>query len=88
MVIITLVAAWIIMPLKFEYEMVHFSFRSWNLFILICSLPALLIGIWLFFLPETPKYLANSQQYSKLLKVLSEMYEQNTGKSATDYFVS
>ncbi|XP_033213468.1 synaptic vesicle glycoprotein 2A-like [Belonocnema kinseyi] len=80
--------AWIIMPLEIEYVTGSFSFRSWNLFILICSLPASLIATCLLFFPETPKFLANSQQYSKLLKVLTEMYESNTGKAAKDFLIT
>lgn len=82
------VLAWIIIPIKLEYTTGNFFFHSWNLFTLICSLPGLITGTLLLFFPETPKFLANTKQYSKLLKVLAIMYEQNTGKTAKNYFVS
>ncbi|XP_043479333.1 synaptic vesicle glycoprotein 2B-like isoform X1 [Leptopilina heterotoma] len=78
--------AWIILPLEFAYESEYFFFRSWNLFILVCCLPAELIAIALFFFPETPKYLAETGQNVKLLKVLGRMYEENTGLSSQKYF--
>ncbi|XP_051161399.1 synaptic vesicle glycoprotein 2B-like [Leptopilina boulardi] len=70
--------AWFIIPLELQYVYGRFFFRSWNLFILISSLPGLIIGVFLLYYPETPKFLANTKQYSKLLKVLVTMYQQNT----------
>ncbi|XP_033214711.1 synaptic vesicle glycoprotein 2B-like isoform X2 [Belonocnema kinseyi] len=78
--------AWIILPLQFAYESEYFFFRSWNFFILVCCLPAELIALALFFFPETPKYLAETGQNVKLLKVLGRMYEENTGNSAKKYY--
>ena len=80
--------AWIILPLQFTYESKYFFFRSWNLFIFVCCLPAELIALLLFFFPETPKYLAETGQNVKLLKVLGRMYEENSGHSSNKYFVS
>lgn len=82
------VLAWVILPLEFAYESKYFFFRSWNLFILVCCLPAELIAFTLFFFPETPKFLAETGQNVKLLKVLGRMYEENTGLTSEKYFVS
>lgn len=54
---------------------------------LICSAPAILIGIWMIFLPETPKYLAESGQYAELLKVLESMHSANNGLPNEAYAV-
>ncbi|XP_051169177.1 synaptic vesicle glycoprotein 2B-like isoform X2 [Leptopilina boulardi] len=74
-----------IIPLKFDIENNYFSFHSWNLYIIICSLPSFILGFCLIFLPETPKYLAECGSREKLLQVLIEMYEQNNGKSGKEY---
>ncbi|XP_051161415.1 synaptic vesicle glycoprotein 2B-like [Leptopilina boulardi] len=74
-----------IIPQKFGIEKSYFTFHSWNLYILICSLPAFLLGFCLIFMPETPKFLAERGSREKLLQVLIYMYEQNVGKSGKEY---
>ncbi|XP_043479348.1 synaptic vesicle glycoprotein 2B-like [Leptopilina heterotoma] len=74
-----------IIPLEFQFQKKYFSFQSWNLYILICSLPGIILGFWLICFPESPKYLAEMGSNEKLLQVLIEMYEQNNRKSAREY---
>ncbi|XP_051161361.1 synaptic vesicle glycoprotein 2B-like isoform X2 [Leptopilina boulardi] len=74
-----------IIPLEFEIKNENFSFRSWNLYILICSLPGIFLGFWIIAFPETPKYLAEMGYREELLKVLVKMYEENLGKSGKEY---
>lgn len=76
---------WIIIPLDVSFEAKNFFFHSWNLFVLICSLPALITGSWLLFFPETPKYLAETGQNVKMLDVLMRMYSENTGEPPKEY---
>ncbi|XP_057333185.1 synaptic vesicle glycoprotein 2B-like isoform X1 [Microplitis mediator] len=79
--------SWIIIPLKFSFisEATYFFFNPWNLYILICALVAFFAAFCLTFLPETPKYLAETGQYTQLMHVLCQMYRQNTGKSDKKY---
>lgn len=83
--IIVPILAWTIIPLQFEFRNEYFFFRSWNLFVLVCALPAEFLGIWLIFFPETPKYLAETGQNSKLMEVLIHMYEKNIGGTGDEY---
>ena len=55
---------------------------------MLCSIPALIIAFWLIFLPETPKYLAESGQNFQLLNILGDIYVKNTNKPVETYFVS
>ena len=55
---------------------------------MLCSLPAVFIGFWLTFFPETPKYLAETGRNIELLDVLIKVYTENTSKSPESYFVS
>ncbi|XP_035740986.1 synaptic vesicle glycoprotein 2B-like isoform X2 [Vespa mandarinia] len=87
MVIVACVA-WATVPLDIKYKTNTFSFRSWNLFIMICSLPSFTIGIWLSSFPETPKYLAETGQNNKMLKVLAKMYSENTGNPLEKYLTN
>lgn len=65
-----------------------FIFHSWNLFVLICSLPSLKIGFWTLYFTESPKYLAENMQMSELAVVLGKIYSENTGNPVEKYFVS
>lgn len=76
-----------ILPLNIDIRIHSYFFRSWSLYILICSGLAILLGFWLLFLPETPKYLAEMGSREELLWVLKDMYKQNTGKSGKEYIV-
>ncbi|XP_033214280.1 synaptic vesicle glycoprotein 2B-like isoform X2 [Belonocnema kinseyi] len=84
--IIVPLLAWAIIPLQFEYRRHYFFFRSWNLFVLVCAIPAEILGIWLIFCPETPKYLAESGQTGKLLKVLTDMYVENIRGTPEEFY--
>ncbi|RZC31843.1 synaptic vesicle glycoprotein 2B-like [Asbolus verrucosus] len=77
--------AWIIIPMEFKYEAENFKFSSWNLFVATCSTPSLLIGFWLFFFPESPKFLLECGEADAALEVLKDMYAANTGDSAAAF---
>lgn len=77
--------AWVIIPLNFELTLHVFKFKSWNLFVAICALPSLLIGMWLFLFPESPKFLIEVGETEEALEVLKDMYHQNTGNNRNDY---
>jgi VNT family MFS transporter (synaptic vesicle glycoprotein 2) len=80
------VIAWLIIPLKIELVVLDtFKFHSWNLFVAICALPSILIAIWLFFFPESPKFLIEAGSTEEALEVLKEIYHINTGNSHNDY---
>ncbi|XP_076624393.1 synaptic vesicle glycoprotein 2C isoform X2 [Colletes latitarsis] len=76
---------WIIIPLEVNMVIGGVVYHSWNLFVFICSLPALLTGTWLIFFPETPKYLAETGQNVQMLDVLMRMYSENSGKLPKEY---
>ncbi|KAJ8972609.1 hypothetical protein NQ314_000100 [Rhamnusium bicolor] len=58
----------------------YFVFHSWNLYLLICSLPALISSIAFIFLPESPKFLMTVGRNEKALQVFRKVYSMNTGK--------
>lgn len=77
--------AWLIIPLEFELKFYALQFHSWNLFVAICALPSLLIGIWLFTFPESPKFLIEVGDTDDALIVLKDMFHFNTGKAREEY---
>lgn len=74
------------MQFRFEYE--YFRFSSWNLFVAICAMPSIIIGLWLFRFPESPKFLLECGEPDAALDVLREMYAMNTGEDSINYPVS
>lgn len=77
--------AWAIIPLDIAVSPNNFRFGSWNLFVAICALPSLALGFWLFFFPESPKFLIECGEPDAALEVLKDIYQSNTGNGRNDY---
>lgn len=81
--------AWGIIPIEtIRVETAHFIFDSWNLFVAVCAIPSLLIALWLFSFPESPKFMMECGDYDDALDVLKNIYHQNTGDAPDNYAVS
>ncbi|XP_046998602.1 synaptic vesicle glycoprotein 2C-like [Schistocerca americana] len=59
--------------------------KPWNVFIMACSLPALLAGSLMSFFPETPKFLMSKGRNGEALAVFHKVYALNTGRSPDSY---
>lgn len=46
---------------------------------------SLLLGCWLFFFPESPKFLIELGETEEALEVLRYMYQENTGNGQSNY---
>lgn len=58
-------------------------FKPWRLFMIICGIPNIICAlVTLFFMPESPKFLFSHGEEEKTIKVLEQIYQCNTGKSA------
>lgn len=77
--------AWLIIPMDFNYMYGTLKFSSWNLFVAVCALPSLLIGMWLFFFPESPKFLMECGEADSALEILKDMFYKNTGVNRDAY---
>ncbi|KAK9754895.1 Sugar transporter [Popillia japonica] len=77
--------AWIIIPLDINYVTSGFFFKSWNLFVIVSSLPSILLGIWLCSFPESPKFLLECGEPDEALEILRDIYKSNTGDSGANY---
>lgn len=80
--------AWLIVPLDMSYASSGFEFKSWNLFVALCALPSLILGLWLFAFPESPKFLLECGDTDAALEVFKYIYAQNTGNDPDTYPVS
>ncbi|XP_049812694.1 synaptic vesicle glycoprotein 2C-like [Schistocerca nitens] len=59
--------------------------KPWNVFIMTCSLPALLAGSLMSFFPETPKFLMSKGRNGEALAVFRKVYALNTGRSPDSF---
>ncbi|KAJ8668356.1 hypothetical protein QAD02_010019, partial [Eretmocerus hayati] len=78
--------AWLLIPMRLEYTAFSAFSSSWRFFVLMSALPGLFTAIWLLTMPDTPKYLAETGQSHKLLKVLTRMFVENTGKTDKQFW--
>lgn len=69
--------AWVIIPLTFKIENEYFLFKSWNLFVIICSLPSIILTCLLTKLPESPKFLLTQGKHDEALDCLRFIYRLN-----------
>ncbi|KAF2881074.1 hypothetical protein ILUMI_25095 [Ignelater luminosus] len=59
--------------------------RSWNIFLLVCSLPSLIAGFAYMALPESPKFLMTTGKNERALEILKKVYSFNSGKPPDTY---
>lgn len=82
--------AWAIIPIKgIRIEKKgYFSFDSWNWFVVACSVPSIVLGVWLLYFPESPKYMMECGDYGDALACFKYIYKLNTGDNPNNYPVS
>lgn len=83
------VLALLILPLSFNIPIpwLSITYRPWRLLTLLMALPLGAGAVMLYFLYESPKFLANSGENDKALEVLRKIFQVNGGKKE-DYQVS
>lgn len=69
--------AWIIIPQTFKIENKYFLFKSWNLFVIVCSLPSIILSCLLMRLPESPKFLLNQGKHDETIDCLKFVHRWN-----------
>lgn len=63
-----------------------YEFRPWRLLLLIFTVPGMISGLWLYFMPESPKFLLTQDRNEEALEVVRWMYRTNKGKANHDDF--
>lgn len=73
-------AAWLMMWLDISVPIGGFlTFTSWRLFLIVNTLPMVISAVFLFFLPESPKYLLSKGRDAEAIQALSRVYALNHG---------
>lgn len=78
--------AWAVLPLNIHIQITEsYVIHSWNVFLAITSLPAIISGCAFIFLPETPKFLMTTGRNKKALQIFRTVYAVNTGNSKDNF---
>ncbi|XP_053698215.1 synaptic vesicle glycoprotein 2B-like [Sabethes cyaneus] len=63
-------------------------YRPWRLFLVVCSLPGLLSGLALYWLPESPKFDLHQGKQQQTIHTLQWMHHNNSGKKVSPLPIS
>ncbi|XP_060524588.1 synaptic vesicle glycoprotein 2B-like [Cylas formicarius] len=77
--------AWALLPQDLDFSVIGLDFHSWNVFLFVTAVPALLNAAIFAFLPESPKFLMMCGENEKALKVFETVYRVNTGLPADTF---
>lgn len=67
---------------QFEIPVLGVLYKPWRLFLVTCSLPALIAGISLWFMPESPKFVLGQGKPKEAIQILQKVDRWNSGKNA------
>ncbi|XP_055598151.1 synaptic vesicle glycoprotein 2B-like [Uranotaenia lowii] len=77
--------AWLIIPSNIGIHTAGFTFNSWRIFLMVCSIPSFIVAGLLLYLPESPKFLLSQGKFEEALAIFRGIYVTNTGKAAALY---
>lgn len=77
-----LVTASVTLSYSWKLEFVEFvDFASWRILLVIFSLPGIIGILWLFRLPESPKFLLIHNRKEEALEIVKWIHKTNLGES-------
>ncbi|XP_026497206.2 synaptic vesicle glycoprotein 2B-like [Vanessa tameamea] len=74
--------AWLVIPIKLTGYTTLLPIYSWRLYLALGSIPGFLSGIWVLFLPESPRLLSDTNRSDRALKIMAYISKCNKGPSA------
>ncbi|CAH2040142.1 unnamed protein product, partial [Iphiclides podalirius] len=73
--------AWLVIPFKIENYQSLLPIQSWRLYLALGSIPGFLAGVWVLFLPESPRLLCDTNRSEKALNLLAKIHKSNVGSA-------
>ncbi|XP_060649841.1 synaptic vesicle glycoprotein 2B isoform X2 [Drosophila nasuta] len=83
--LILTIVAYFLLPVHISFDVGTLHFHTWQIFLVLTSLPSLTSGFLHIFLPESPRFLMSQGNYRKALKSLQRIYAMNKRKSRDSY---
>ncbi|XP_039284297.1 synaptic vesicle glycoprotein 2B [Nilaparvata lugens] len=82
-------AAFLVYSLDFQLPLFSgkIVYNSWRLFYALCGIPSLVTSLWLFLLPESPKFHLAKNDKEKAMSVIRWIYNKNTGKPGDELVI-
>ncbi|CAG5033896.1 unnamed protein product [Parnassius apollo] len=71
--------AWLVIPFKITNHTSLLPIHTWRLYLALGSIPGFLSGVWVLFLPESPRLLCETNRCEKALKLLTNIHRSNVG---------
>ncbi|XP_055843962.1 synaptic vesicle glycoprotein 2A-like [Episyrphus balteatus] len=73
--------AWLVINQVWELPIpfLGITYKPWRFFMIVCGIPGFLCGLFLIFLPESPKFLLSVGKDKEAIEVLKRMYRWNVG---------
>lgn len=73
--------AWLIIPQTFRIENEYILFKSWNLFVIVCSLPSITLAFLIMKMPESPKFLLAQGKHKETINCLKFVHRWNSNSN-------
>ncbi|XP_075154849.1 synaptic vesicle glycoprotein 2B [Haematobia irritans] len=80
--------AWLIIPTGIGFVTPLFTYNSWRIFLMVCSVPSFIVAFLLFYLPESPKFLLSKGKQDKAMAIFRGIFVTNTKKAPELYPVT
>ncbi|XP_045449397.1 synaptic vesicle glycoprotein 2B-like [Melitaea cinxia] len=74
--------AWLVIPFKLPGYTTLLPIYSWRLYLALGSIPGFLSGIWLMFLPESPRLMSDTNRSDRALKIIAYINKCNNGSKS------
>ncbi|KAG6448214.1 synaptic vesicle glycoprotein 2B [Manduca sexta] len=74
--------AWLVIPFKLPDYPTILPISSWRLYLALGSLPGFIAGVWVLYLPESPRLLLDTNRGDRALKLMEYIHKGNFGKNA------
>lgn len=80
----SVLAMWIL-SYDWQFELYNgYLFRPWRLLLILYAIPGIVGGVWLLWLPESPKFLLSVNRDEEALEIVRWMYRTNKGQKNND----
>lgn len=71
---------------QFQVPLIAITYKPWRLFLILCSLPEIIVALIMLFLPESPKFVLGQGKKDEAYQILQKIHRWNNGKQSMESF--